>query len=68
MNDIQIDIPSDYPGFLEDLKNRIRTAQVKAVVAVNSELVMLYWNIGKQILAAQQTKDWGCQGSRSNIY
>jgi predicted nuclease of restriction endonuclease-like (RecB) superfamily len=45
--------------FLEDLKDRIRSAQVRAAVAVNSELVLLYWNIGGRIAAAQKTQGWG---------
>ncbi|AIE83935.1 PDDEXK nuclease domain-containing protein [Fimbriimonas ginsengisoli] len=51
--------PAEYGPFLEDLKERIRTSQLKAVVAVNRELVLLYWQIGKQILAAQATEGWG---------
>jgi hypothetical protein len=40
--------PSDdnYIAFLSDLKTRIRQAQLKALVAVNRELVTLYWQIG----------------------
>jgi hypothetical protein len=39
--------PEGYDGFLEELKQRIRTAQVRAVLAVNRELVLLYWQIGR---------------------
>lgn len=59
MEDQSLAIPSEYGPFLEDLKSRIRSAQVRAAVAVNSELVTLYWNIGKQILDAQQAQGWG---------
>jgi predicted nuclease of restriction endonuclease-like (RecB) superfamily len=59
MEDQSLAIPSEYGPFLEDLKSRIRSAQVRAAVAVNSELVTLYWNIGKRILAAQQSRGWG---------
>jgi predicted nuclease of restriction endonuclease-like (RecB) superfamily len=53
-------IPSDdYDAFLSDLKARIRAAQVKAALAVNQELVMLYWHIGKEILHRQQEQGWG---------
>ena len=34
-------VPSDYPAFVADLKERIRTAQVRASLAVNRELVLL---------------------------
>lgn len=59
MDDQFLAIPTEYGPFLEDLKSRIRSAQVRAAVAVNSELVTLYWNIGRQILAAQQAEGWG---------
>jgi len=52
---------SGYEGFLRDLKQRIRTAQLKAAVAVNSELVRLYWSIGRDILLRQQTAGWGAK-------
>jgi predicted nuclease of restriction endonuclease-like (RecB) superfamily len=50
-----------YGVFLEDLKQRIRTAQVRAAVAVNRELVLLYWEIGRQILVAQSAQGWGAK-------
>jgi predicted nuclease of restriction endonuclease-like (RecB) superfamily len=48
-----------YFVFLSDLKNRIRHTQVKAALAVNQELVLLYWQIGKDILTRQQQEGWG---------
>ncbi|MEP0920079.1 PDDEXK nuclease domain-containing protein [Leptolyngbya sp. DQ-M1] len=48
-----------YEAFLTDLKHRIRTAQVKAAIAVNRELILLYWQIGRDILIRQQTEGWG---------
>ena len=51
--------PSNYDQLLTDLKDRIRQAQVKAALAVNQELVMLYWQIGRDILAQQQAQGWG---------
>ena len=52
-------IPENYNSFLADLKNRIRSAQVKAALAVNRELVLLYWQIGKDILQRQEQEGWG---------
>ena len=40
-------VPSGYPEFLQDLKARIRAAQVRAAFAVNRELILLYWSIGR---------------------
>jgi predicted nuclease of restriction endonuclease-like (RecB) superfamily len=51
----------DYDQFLAALKQRIRTAQVKAALAVNQELVMLYWQIGREILERQQQQGWGAK-------
>ncbi len=54
--------PADnYDVFLKDLKTRIRQAQVKAALAVNKELVILYWQIGREILARQQQEGWGAK-------
>jgi predicted nuclease of restriction endonuclease-like (RecB) superfamily len=51
----------DYPLLLEDLKTRIRAAQVKAALAVNRELVLLYWEIGRRILESQKREGWGAK-------
>ena len=48
-----------YDDFLRDLKVRIRTAQVKAALAVNHELVQLYWQIGQDLVVRGQTQGWG---------
>lgn len=39
-----------YGELLEELKSRIRAAQIRATVAVNRELVLLYWQIEREIL------------------
>ncbi|MFQ4136272.1 DUF1016 N-terminal domain-containing protein [Nodosilinea sp. PGN35] len=49
----------NYADFLNGLKSRIRTAQVKAALAVNQELIHLYWQIGNEILPRQQDQGWG---------
>ena len=54
-------LPQSYDTLLEDLKTRIRQAQVKAALAVNRELVLLYWQIGKDILARQAQEGWGAR-------
>lgn len=52
-------IPTGYSIFLTELKTRIRQAQFKAAVSVNRELILLYWNIGKEILTNQDKLGWG---------
>ncbi|MDB9526998.1 PDDEXK nuclease domain-containing protein [Oscillatoria sp. CS-180] len=51
----------DYRELLEELKQQIRTAQVKAALAVNRELLLLYWQIGCDILVRQQAQGWGAK-------
>lgn len=52
--------PSEnYRILLEDLKRRIREAQVRAALAVNRELILLYWQLGKEILHRQDQEGWG---------
>jgi predicted nuclease of restriction endonuclease-like (RecB) superfamily len=54
-------LSNDYDNFLHELKERIRNAQVRAALAVNRELVMLYWQIGQEILTRQQQQGWGAK-------
>ncbi|MBE7380477.1 MAG: DUF1016 family protein [Leptolyngbya sp. SIO1E4] len=49
----------NYFALLNDLKSRIRSAQIKAALAVNKELILLYWQIGQEILTRQETEGWG---------
>lgn len=59
MSDRWLSLPQDYDDFLNRLKERIRTAQVRAALAVNQELIHLYWQIGRSILEQQQSEGWG---------
>lgn len=53
--------PSDYVAWLAELKTRILTAQQRAALSVNRELVELYWQIGRDILARQSAQGWGAK-------
>jgi predicted nuclease of restriction endonuclease-like (RecB) superfamily len=48
-----------YRELIERLKQRIRESQARAARAINTELVMLYWSIGREIVEEQQTSGWG---------
>lgn len=50
-----------YTEFLSVIKQKISTAQVRASLAVNTELALLYWQIGREILVRQQEQSWGSQ-------
>ena len=52
-------IPADYPAWLAELKSRIRDTRLRAALTVNSELMGLYWHIGRDILARQADQGWG---------
>jgi len=54
-------LPVGYANLLTDLKARVRAAQLRAAVSVNRELILLYWDIGKIIVEAQNTKGYGKQ-------
>lgn len=53
--------PEGYAEWPTDLKDRIHSAQQRATLAVNRELVMLYWQIGRDILARQAEQGWGAK-------
>jgi predicted nuclease of restriction endonuclease-like (RecB) superfamily len=52
-------LADNYTEFLNSLKERIKHAQLRAGLAVNRELVLLYWQMGRDILARQQQQGWG---------
>jgi len=53
--------PEGYADWLAELKNRIHTARQRATLAVNRELVLLYWQIGRDILSRQAKQGWGAK-------
>ncbi|MDD4350137.1 MAG: PDDEXK nuclease domain-containing protein, partial [Opitutales bacterium] len=53
--------PTGYAEWLGELKDRIHNAQQRASLAVNRELVLLYWQIGRDILARQANQGWGAK-------
>jgi predicted nuclease of restriction endonuclease-like (RecB) superfamily len=53
--------PPGYADWLVGLKERIHAAQQRATLAVNRELVLLYWQIGRDILARQAEQGWGAK-------
>jgi predicted nuclease of restriction endonuclease-like (RecB) superfamily len=50
-------IDKAYKDWFIGLKSKIRSAQLKAAVAVNTELITLYWDLGKMI--AEKENVWG---------
>ena len=54
-------LPSGYEPWVVELKQRIQSAQQRAALSVNHELVLLYWQIGRDILDRQQAQGWGAK-------
>ncbi|SDY50459.1 YhcG family protein [Nitrosomonas sp. Nm58] len=54
-------VPGDYADWLAELKTRIHVAQQRATLAVNRELILLYWQIGRDILERQAQQGWGAK-------
>ena len=49
----------NYAGLLADIKQRIRTAQVRTAMAGNASMFMLYWEIGGVLAKRQKIEGWG---------
>jgi len=49
----------EYRQFIEDLKARVTAARISAARAVNRDLILLYWDLGRAILERQRTLGWG---------
>src|SRR5229473_7056280 len=59
MRQNSINLPDGYGTLLQDLKQRIQSAQLKAALAVNRELILLYWDLSTKIVARQKDEGWG---------
>ncbi|MET8523610.1 PDDEXK nuclease domain-containing protein [Nocardioides sp. NPDC004968] len=56
-----LSLPDGYAEWLGDLKERIRSARQRAALAVNTELLRLYWQIGREIADRQEAQGWGAK-------
>jgi len=56
---VEININPDYRQVLDEIKLHIRSSQLRAVLAANSELIGLYWHIGHSIVTLQAANGWG---------
>ncbi|MFZ2529713.1 MAG: PDDEXK nuclease domain-containing protein [Rhodococcus sp. (in: high G+C Gram-positive bacteria)] len=52
-------LPDDYPRFLDQLKGHVRQARTQAARTVNTELLVLYWDLGRALADKQQAQGWG---------
>jgi predicted nuclease of restriction endonuclease-like (RecB) superfamily len=54
---MQIDIV--YKNWISELKLKVRSAQIKAAMAVNKELILFYWDFGNMLSEKIQSSNWG---------
>lgn len=54
-------LPSDYGAVLDEIKRRIQQERLRVVMAANSAMVLLYWDIGQLILQRQDHAGWGAR-------
>ena len=57
MNNLIID--TKYQTFLRELKLKISKSRIRAALAVNQELIRMYWELGKKIIEMQKQHSWG---------
>jgi len=58
-NEMSVVVNAEYKTFLKEIKERIHKAQYDAFKSVNKELINLYWDIGRSIVAKQEKLGWG---------
>lgn len=52
---------TEYAKLLDGIKERVRASRSRAATAVNSELILLYWHIGLDILRRKADQGWGAK-------
>lgn len=57
----RINLPKSYVDVFGEVKKRIQQERLRVVVSANSALVVLYWDIGRMILARQKAEGWGAK-------
>lgn len=56
---MEISLDNDYKELLKEIKDKVRNSQIRASLSVNSEVIQLYWDIGRQICEKQEKAQWG---------
>jgi predicted nuclease of restriction endonuclease-like (RecB) superfamily len=55
------ELPEGYAALFEGVKRRIQEERLRVVLAANAAMVMLYWDVGRMILARQEAQGWGAK-------
>ncbi len=56
-----LDLQGDYPSLLNIIRLRIQTAQTRAALAANREMLHVYWLTGRDITIRQEQAGWGSE-------
>lgn len=56
---IPLQVNKEYKNFLREIKEKVKTANLRAALAVNQELIKFYWEIGNLIIEKQKKANWG---------
>lgn len=56
---MEISIDNTYKELFKDIKEKVKNSQIRASLAVNSELIQLYWDIGRKVSEAKKASKWG---------
>jgi predicted nuclease of restriction endonuclease-like (RecB) superfamily len=57
----RLELPEGYADLVGEIKRRIQTERLRTVMAANSAMVLLYWDIGRLILERQEREGWGAK-------
>ena len=57
--DGSLHLDKEYMEFFSGIKTRLKTAQIRAALAANSELIKFYWELGNDLIEKQKTQKWG---------
>ena len=57
----RLELPLGYAEMLGEIKQRILQERLRVVMAANSAMVLLYWDIGRMILERQEREGWGAR-------
>lgn len=49
----------EYKSLLAEIKHKLKASQLRAVIAVNQQLLQFYWEVGSLILEQQKAAKWG---------
>jgi hypothetical protein len=58
-NDSTVMTSPEYRVFIKDLKTRVISARICGARAMNRDMILLYWDIGRGIVEKQQVLGWG---------